>query len=106
MSDDLLGKVKRKLCITYVDDDTDNKVKDIMANAEQELVDLLGIDDARFSFEAPGTENMLYLAWCYYDWNNCIDDFEVNYASQIARCRQKWMVKQYAQEQKAAAPDL
>lgn len=107
MDDPLFAQVKRKLCVSYDDDDTNARIEsDIMPNAEQEIKSLLGINDDGFSFEVPGTENMLYVAYCYYDFNDCIDDFESNYASQIARCREKWMVKQYVEEQKASSPDV
>ena len=105
--DALIAQVKRKLRITYDDVDVNARIEsDIIPNAEQEVKSLLGINDDTFSFAAPGTENMLYLAYCYYDWNDCVDDFESNYAAQIARCREKWMVRQYVEEQEATAADV
>lgn len=104
MDDRLFSQVKRKLRVTWSDESTDATIRDdIMPNAEQELRSLLGIDDDAFSFADPGAENMLFVAWCYYDWNDCVDDFESNYASQIARCREKWMVRQFAEEKEGAS---
>ena len=98
--DGLFDAVKRKLRVTYDDAETDARIRDeIIPSAIRDLTDLLGIDDDSFDFAEPGTENMLFLAWCYYEWNNAIDDFEANYAGQIARCREKWMVRQYVEGQ-------
>lgn len=102
----LFDQVKLKLRVTWDDAATNERIQNVVIpTAEQDLRDLLGIDDITFSFSDPGVENVLFLAYCYYEWNDAGDDFEEHYASKIARCRQKWMVKQYAQEQ-ADASDL
>lgn len=100
----LLDQVKSKLHVTWDDEDSNARIEsDIMPTAEQELRSLLGIHDDAFSFVDPGTEHLLYLNYCYYEWHDAADDFEEHYASKIARCREKWMVKQYAEEQEATA---
>lgn len=101
----LMEQVRRKLRVTWKDDDDTNARidSDIIPNAEQDLKNLLGIPaETRFDFAQPGMENILFLNHCWYQWEGALDDFEKNYAAQIARCREKWMVKQYVEEQEAA----
>lgn len=98
----LAERVRRKLRITYSDPDTDERVDDIMEQADADLRGLLGIDDD-FSFEQPGTEQVLFLAYCFYEWNDALDDFGANYATKIAQCRDRWLVKQYVEEEQAAS---
>ena len=103
-SEYLKEQVRRKLRVTWSDEDTDDRIDlDIIPAAEQELTDLLGIHTKDFDFGKPGTENMLFLNLCWYMWEGAADDFEKFYASQIARCREKWMVKQYVEEQEASS---
>jgi hypothetical protein len=103
MNDALVDAVLRKLCVTYDDPDVYERiVSDIMPSAEQDLKNLLGIKDESFDFSKPGSENHLFINWCYYEYNGALDDFETHYALQIGRCRDKWMVKQYAEEKAAA----
>ena len=99
----LAEAVKRKLRITYSDPDTDERVSDIMEQADADLRGLLGIDDADFSFEKPGTEQVLFLAYCFYEWNDALDDFGANYAEKVAQCRDRWLVSQYVEEKQDAS---
>ena len=101
----LFQLVKDKLRIAHSDPDTDRRIRRTMEDAEQELIRLLGIHEKEFDFAKPGTERLLFLAFCYYDFNDAMDDFEKHYGSQIGRCRDEWMVKQYVEE-KAAAADV
>lgn len=99
----LADQVRRKLRITYNDPDTDDRVDDIMGQADADMRGLLGIDDEEFSFEQAGTEQALFLAYCFYEWNDALDDFGVNYAAKVAQCRDRWMVRQYAEDEQAAS---
>ena len=97
----------RKLQVTWDDEDTEARIGEIIANAEQDMRDLLGIPEpndgvAPFDFSKAGMENMLFLNRCWYEREGCLDDFEKNYAMQIGRCRSKWMVRQYAEEQESS----
>lgn len=94
--------VKLKLNITYSEPDTDTRINHIMEQADAVLRDAIGIDDASFDFETPGQEQTLFLAWCFYEYNDALDDFYVNYAEQMAQARNRWMVKQFVKEQEAA----
>ena len=100
----LKEQVRRKLRVTWKDEATDARIDiDIIPAAEQELTNLLGIHEEDFDFSRPGTENMLFLNLCWYMWEGAADDFEKFYAAQIGRCREKWMVKQYVEEQEESA---
>ena len=94
--------VKLKLNITYSEPDTDARISGITQMADAVLRDALGIDDASFTFEMPGQEQALFLAFCFYEFNDALDDFYINYAEQMAQARNRWMVKQFVKEQEAA----
>lgn len=83
----LVDQVKRKLDITWVDEDTDRRVADIMDIVSPVLQHKLGIADPEFDFSKPGLENMLFLALCLYEWNHSANEFDDNYANDIAQCR-------------------
>ena len=83
----LIDQVKRKLDITWVDEETDRRVADIMESATPVLKHRLGISDAEFDFSKAGLENMLFLALCLYEWNHSANEFWNNYADDIATCQ-------------------
>lgn len=91
-SADLTAKVKRKLNITWSDDDTDARVADIMAIAAPELRHKIGLADT-FDFSAPGQEQKLFLALCLYEWNHAANEFDSNYANDLMQCRQRRAVE-------------
>lgn len=83
----LIEQVRRKLNITWSDEETDKRVNDIIASAMPILKHKLGIADADFDFSAPGLENLLFLAYCLYEWNHAVNEFDSNYANELAQCR-------------------
>lgn len=95
----LVNQVKRKLNITWNDDDTEARVADIMAAAIPTLIHKLGIADPDFDFAAAGTENTLFLAYCLYEYNHCVNEFDANYANEIAQVRAKHLVKYYEENE-------
>ena len=105
MAATLKDQVRRKLQVTWEKDEaTEARIDEIIANAEQDLRDLLGIPEGEpFDFSKPSTENILVLNHCWYEREGALDDFEKNYAMQIGRCRNKWMVKQYVEEQNSSS---
>lgn len=94
----LVDKVRRKLRVIYRDDEVDERIAEIMEQADLDLRSMLGITDSSFDFNGAGAERALYLAYCFYEWNDALDDFEVNYAEKIARCRDRWLAVEYAKE--------
>lgn len=104
MSETLTLRVKRKLNITWEDSVTDARVEDIMESVNPWLRHKLGIADAAFDFDTPGTERDLFLSCCLYDWNHISrDEFEENYKHTIADVRAVHLVEHHRKEQEAAA---
>lgn len=95
----LIDQVKRKLDITWVDEDTDRRVQDIMESASPTLRHRLGIADDSYNFEEPGQENRLFLALCLYEWNHAANEFWSNYADDIATCRDMHEVTYYKEKE-------
>ena len=94
----LLAKVKRKLNITWDDVDTTARVEEIIESAIPDLKHKLGITDGDFDFADAGAENTLFLAYCLYEWNHALNEFDLNYERMIAQVRAEWEVKQYIAE--------
>jgi len=95
MTAELFLQVKRKLNITWEDSETDARVKDIIKSAIPTLKHKLGITDSTFDFAVEGAENTLFLAYCLYEWNHSANEFDVNYANDIAQIRAKYAVAYY-----------
>lgn len=94
----LTEQVKRKLNITWSDPDTDARVADIIRTAAAHLTYQLGIDDSGFDFSAAGIENTLFLAYCFYEWNHALDEFEDNYRGMIMSARARFEVEQHRED--------
>ena len=86
--DELASMVKRKLNITWSDEETDARVKEIMLDADKEIRHKLGLAES-FDFSKPGQERNLFLSWCLYEWNHASNEFDANYLNDILQCRQK-----------------
>lgn len=91
----LLGQVRRKLNITWEDDDTTARIEEIMESAVPDLKHRLGITDPVFDFSVAGDENTLFKNYCLYEWNHCLNEFFVNYAEMIAQVRARNDVAYY-----------
>ena len=89
MTERLTAQVKRKLNITWNDDDTNDRVEDIIQSAIPTMIHKLGIADPDFDFANRGIENTLFLAYCLYDFNHSLHEFDDNYANDIAQTRAK-----------------
>jgi hypothetical protein len=95
----LLEQVKRKLNITWDDDETTARLEDIINSAIPDLKHKLGIaDDENFDFSEAGPENTLFLAYCLYEWNHSLEEFDVNYSRMIAQIQTKREVISYINE--------
>ena len=93
VSEKLFEQVKRKLNITWDDDDTTNRITEVIESAIPTLKHKLGISDSDFDFTAEGTENMLFKNYCLYEWNHCVNEFDANYFNDIAQVQAQWTVK-------------
>ena len=91
----LFAQVKRKLNVTWEDDDTTARIEEIIASAIPDLKHKLGITDDNFDFSVAGTEHNLFINYCLYEWNHSLPEFDDNYANTIAQCRAKHEVNNY-----------
>lgn len=101
----LLAQVKRKLNITWEDDDTTARITEIIDSAIPDLEHKLGITEEKFDFSVAGTEHNLFLAYCLYEWNHALSEFDDNYANIIAQCRAKHEVAEYLANSEVAADE-
>ena len=99
MSEALFNQVKRKLNITWEDEETTARINDIINSAIPDLIYKLGITDDNFDFSVSGAENTLFLAYCLYEWNHTLNEWEDNYERMIARVRAKYEVEQYKESE-------
>lgn len=95
MNEVLLEQVKRKLNVTWEDDDTTTRVEELIASAIPTMIHKLGIADQSFDFSVPSMENTLFKNYCLYEWNHCVNEFDDNYSNEIAQLQAKHMVKYY-----------
>ena len=105
MSELLTKQVKRKLNITWEDEDTNARVDDIISDVSPYLTHKLGVS-AEFDFSAPGEERNLFLACCLYEWNHIPrDEWEENYKHTIANVRARHEVENYLKKQEEQTDD-
>lgn len=88
--DNLLQRLKEKLNITWVEEETENRLNAILEDAKSALNFKLG---AEVDY-SNGMERSLLLNYCMYEWNNCINEFDDNYFNNIMQLRQKYEVEQ------------
>ena len=104
MSEGLTCRVKRKLNITWDDEETNARVDDIMGSVGPWLIHKLGLSDPAYDFDTPGAERDLFLACCLYEWDHISrDEFEENYKHTIADVRARYEVKHYLEQKEAEA---
>ena len=82
--DGYLDQVKRHLSVTWKDTDTDDRIEDMMLDAEVALNHMLGAEADYFK---TGLDHELYLAYLLYAWNNCLNEFDSAYRTEIIRAR-------------------
>ncbi len=103
--EELVAKVKEKCRITWDDEATDRYIEDELIPSACSVIRFkIGIPEAvEFDFAASGLEHRLFLNWCYYAWHDAEDDFERNYATDLAHARRIWEVRNHAASQEGAA---
>lgn len=80
----LVDLVKRHLHITWTDEDTEAKLINKMASAELAINYKLG---AECDITRPGQIQQLYLNYMTYSWNECLNEFDEAYRSEILQLR-------------------
>lgn len=87
---DMVDRVHRHLNITWTDEDTEDRLIDMMLDAEITLNHKLG---AEIDYLSPGQERQLYLNYMLYAWNDCLNEFDEAYRAEILQIRHKYEVK-------------
>ena len=93
----LLKPVKRRLKITWKNEDTEEELIDMIEDADAYMDYLLG---AEIDYSAPGIFRKLFLNYCMYSYNHCEDEFEDAYRKDILKCRAAAEVKQFEENAK------
>lgn len=86
VSAEVLAAVRRKLNVTWEDEDTDARILDVVSSVSPSLASRLGLGEwHEFRPDSPGWG--LFLNACLYEFSDALDDFWRNYRSEIAECR-------------------
>lgn len=96
MEDKLFLEVKSHLQVTWSDEETDSKIIRIIEDAKPILNHKLG---AIIDYSKSGMEHNLFLNYCFYQWNNCANEFDNNYINDIYQIRILNEVKSYEENQ-------
>ncbi len=93
--EDLQEIVRNKCRITWHDDETDARVKNITEDAVSYLHHKLGMPGgiSPDPFLEQGTTRMLFENRCLYEWNDVTDEFEENYKREILTERHRYEVE-------------
>lgn len=92
---DLLDRVKRKLKVSWSDDDTDIELADMIEDTKVDLNQLLG---AEIDYSAPGSARDLFLNYCLYKHNGCGDEFKNVYLADIITYQNQLLVERKMQD--------
>lgn len=98
MNQTLINEVKIKCYITDMSEQTTNRITNIIKYALPTVKRMIGVCPD-FDFEAEGNEEELKLLvnYCWYDWNDCGNEFKTNYLDDINSIRHKHEVLRYAE---------
>lgn len=91
----LLADVKNYLGITWSDEDTDKKVRGLIASGEVYLDTKRG---APADYEEDGLPRTLLLDYCRYMRDNALDVFESNYKALLLTMRHERLVVDYVED--------
>lgn len=83
----VMAAVKRKLNVTWSDEDTDARLEDVVATVSPRLSSLLGYSANHVFDEMDGSSWGLFLNACLYEFSDAWDDFEHNFADVILSTR-------------------
>lgn len=90
---------KKKCRITWSDEFTDEKVRNMVENTVLSLKHKLGIvNQEEEVFLSPGMTRTLFENYCMYDWNDMIEEFSKNYREEIIGERHKYEVENAKKE--------
>lgn len=95
---DNLEFIKRHLNVTFSDVDNDLKIQEMIEDGIIKLQHILGKDDV--DFFKPSQERILFKSYMDYCYNNCEEEFEEAYSSEINRIRRKYSVMDVINDEK------
>lgn len=98
----ILPKVKDNLKISWEDEQTNSELLDYIESARKYLLNLSGVE---LAFEEGSREIELLVERVRYRFNNALDDFEKNFASEIAAFILDTAVQNHLGEVKAYGSD-
>jgi len=90
ISPEVLKEVKDNLYISW--DDNDSQVEKIIFRSARYLQSKV---TQELVFDPESFEYLLLLERCRYDWNNALDEFEKNYATEILAFIQSYALKDW-----------
>lgn len=96
MTYETLSAVKRKLSISWDDQQTDLRVVDTIDATTAWLNSRLGFPATHEFSSANGEPWPLFLNACLYEWSNALDAFADSYAAEIRSCRAVVLADQQA----------
>ncbi|MBQ3199087.1 MAG: hypothetical protein IJB67_01785 [Firmicutes bacterium] len=88
----LLADVKRRLNITWSDEHTDGRMRDIIADGMAYIDDILG---EAGDYHTPGRARSLLMDYARYARDEALDVFEANYRSGLLAARDQKEVARY-----------
>ena len=92
----LLVKEVKNICnITWDDESINEKIDSMIEDAEIALNHKLG---SIIDYSQKGMERRLFLNYCLYAWNDCLDEFDKKYMNEIYQIRAIYEVKQYVEK--------
>ena len=80
----------RNLNITWDDEETNKKVSDVYTSAEALIDDYAGVT---VDYSSDKLAAQLLKDCARYVWNDCLDEFESRYGSQLNALRNKYLVE-------------
>lgn len=83
----VMAAVRRKLNVSWEDEDTDERLNDVVAAVSPRLSSLLGYPVDHPFTDEDGASWTLFLNGCLYEFSDAWDDFEHNYADVILSTR-------------------
>ena len=93
--DYLTLEVKRKINVTWDDEETNQAIDSMVEDAIITLNEKLG---ANIDYSKPGMERNLFKNYCLYAWKDCLDDFDKKYINEIYQIRAKYEVESYVEK--------
>lgn len=82
-----MAAVHRKLHVTWRDENTDQRVQDVVDAVSPRLASLLALEDSHIFTSKDGQAWSLFLNGCLYEFSDAWDDFVSHYEREIQSVR-------------------